>query len=64
MLAAGFTKMASSISPVELMSILNAVYYRFDELVEAEGLWKVETVSWPLSLYRFYVFATSFYSLC
>jgi class 3 adenylate cyclase len=41
---AGFTKMSSLLSSVELMGVLNTVYSRFDELVEDAGLWKVETV--------------------
>lgn len=40
----GFTKLGSSMSSSEVMGILNVVYSRFDELVEAAGLWKVDTV--------------------
>ena len=44
-----FTKMSSSLSPTELMHVLNVIYSRFDELIEEAGLWKVETVSYAFS---------------
>ena len=42
--AAGFTRMSASLPSDELMHILDAVYSRFDSIVEAAGMWKVETV--------------------
>lgn len=41
---AGFTRLSSTLPSAELMATLNAVYSRFDEIVEEASLWKVETV--------------------
>jgi class 3 adenylate cyclase len=40
----GFTKMASQISPKQLVVILNALFSRFDELTERFGVEKIKTI--------------------
>jgi class 3 adenylate cyclase len=40
----GFTSLAQSISPEEVVSILNRVFSRFDELVDDHGMEKIKTI--------------------
>ena len=40
----GFTELSSSMSPEELVAVLNEVFTVFDELVEEHGLEKVKTI--------------------
>ncbi len=40
----GFTHLASSLSPIELVEILNAIFSEFDHLTEKYGLEKIKTV--------------------
>ncbi len=40
----GFTHLASSLSPIELVEILNAIFSEFDRLTEKYGLEKIKTV--------------------
>ncbi|KAA0148055.1 hypothetical protein FNF28_07490 [Cafeteria roenbergensis] len=40
----GFTALSSSLKPHQVMAILNALYSRFDALVERAHLWKVDTI--------------------
>ena len=40
----GFTQMASSLSPIELIDLLNQIFSAFDRLSEKHGLEKIKTV--------------------
>merc|ERR1711971_479457 len=40
----GFTTLAGSMRPVEVMKMLNDLYVEFDKLVEKHNLYKVETI--------------------
>lgn len=40
----GFTALSSTLKPHQVMAILNALYSRFDALVERAHLWKVDTI--------------------
>ncbi|KAK3581513.1 hypothetical protein CHS0354_031857 [Potamilus streckersoni] len=40
----GFTSICSQISPMEVVSMLNAMYTKFDKLSEFHGVYKVETI--------------------
>jgi adenylate cyclase len=41
---AGFTPFSEKISPEEVVAVLNSIFSRFDELVDAYGLEKIKTV--------------------
>jgi hypothetical protein len=41
-----FTSFASNLSSRECMELLNIIYSKFDELVDASGLWKVRLNGW------------------
>jgi class 3 adenylate cyclase/AmiR/NasT family two-component response regulator len=40
----GFTQLSASISPIELVHLLNNIFSRFDNLVERYGLEKIKTI--------------------
>ncbi|XP_060566942.1 soluble guanylate cyclase 88E-like isoform X2 [Ruditapes philippinarum] len=40
----GFTRICSQISPMEVVSMLNAMYTKFDQLSEQHNVYKVETI--------------------
>jgi class 3 adenylate cyclase len=40
----GFTALSATLEPEQVMTILNALYSRFDALVERANLWKVDTI--------------------
>lgn len=40
----GFTKLSSSLSPTELVELLNQIFSTFDRLVERHGLEKIKTI--------------------
>jgi len=40
----GFTALSATLEPHQVMAILNALYSRFDALVERAHLWKVDTI--------------------
>ncbi|XP_052234216.1 soluble guanylate cyclase 88E-like [Dreissena polymorpha] len=40
----GFTRICSQISPMEVVSMLNAMYTKFDQLSERHNVYKVETI--------------------
>jgi adenylate cyclase len=40
----GFTELAASIEPDALVSLLNAIFSRFDQLAERHGLEKIKTI--------------------
>ncbi|MEM7461486.1 MAG: adenylate/guanylate cyclase domain-containing protein [Pseudomonadota bacterium] len=40
----GFTKLSTKLSPLEIVSMLNDVFHRFDELVEEYELEKIKTI--------------------
>ena len=39
-----FTNMSGKMRPIEIMRMLNALYVKFDKLVEKHNLYKVETI--------------------
>lgn len=41
----GFTRICSQISPMEVVSMLNAMYTKFDRLSELHNVYKVRRVS-------------------
>ena len=36
-----FTNIAAAVSPIQIVSMLNMLYTRFDELTEVHGVYKV-----------------------
>ena len=44
----GFTRICSQISPMEVVSMLNAMYTKFDRLSELHNVYKVRRVSLEL----------------
>lgn len=40
----GFTKLSASISPIELVHMLNEIFSKFDDLAEKHGLEKIKTI--------------------
>ena len=40
-----FTNIAAAVSPIQIVSMLNMLYTRFDELTEVHGVYKVRDVS-------------------
>jgi len=41
----GFTRICSQISPMEVVSMLNAMYTKFDQLSEQHHVYKVTSVN-------------------
>jgi class 3 adenylate cyclase len=40
----GFTTISAKSSPLQVLQMLNALYHEFDQLVEKNNLYKVETI--------------------